>query len=133
LLSLIGATLVLWGSRTAVLRIPGPGDVNLLDVSNPATWTLSVAAAATMIFLWVPPRIAAWISFVVAVGAIAFLCHELYHLVNFAKTAGQSFANLVDTAVSHAEIKPGAVAIGSGILILALALIMRTPAKRHSV
>ena len=132
LLSLIGATLVLWGARATDLHIPIAGDVNLLELNRTAALTLIFAAVAAMVFLWVPKRWAAWLSFAVALGAVVFLCHDLYDMICQAETLRQNSAalhNVMDKVLKNAEIKPGAVGVGAGIVLLGVALGLRAPAK----
>jgi len=126
LLSLIGATLVLWGARNAVLYMPVLGEISLFEMDSVAAWTLTVAAAAAMVFTWMAPRGLAWASFLVAISAIGILCHDLMTRVEQVRGLGSQAALLVNRAMHEAQVKPGAVGVLAGIVILALALSLRS-------
>ncbi len=124
LLALTGATLVLWGARNAVLRVPGIGDINLFEMDKAAAWSLCIASATTMLFFWLPPKWMSAAGFVIALGSVGFLCYDLVARVNDLRATGAPAA-MIDGVIHFTAIKPGAVGVGSGLVILAVALGMK--------
>jgi hypothetical protein len=120
-LALLGAALVAWGAWNPVLWHPVLRDINLFKLDAPAAWTLCAAAALAMTFVWWRRRGLAWVAFFIAVASVALLCHDLLARVEDVKSAGFP-AELVDRIVMGFVIKPGAVGVGAGLVILAVSL-----------
>jgi hypothetical protein len=120
-LALLGAALVVWGAWNPVLRMPVLGDINLFVLDAPAAWTLCGAVALCMIAVWRRKRRLAWLGFFVAVASVGLLCHDLYSRVEHLKEIGapEEWLNGILRAIT---VKPGAVGVGSGLVILAVSL-----------
>lgn len=121
MLALLGATLVVWGALNPVLRMPVLGDINLFTLDAPAAWTLCGAVALSMIFVWWRQRGLAWLGYFIAVVSVALLCHDLYARVQLLKEIGAP-AEMLNGIIRAITVKPGAVGVGSGLVILAVSL-----------
>ncbi len=123
-LALLGATLVLWGAKAAVLFMPMTGNLNLFVMNKAAAWTLCCATSIAVVFSVLPPRWLAWAALGTAVGAICSLCYMLIARVQHLKELGAP-EDVINQALRDITIKPGAVAVLCGITILAVALGMK--------
>lgn len=121
MLALLGATLVAWGAWNPVLRMPLMGDLNLFTLDRSAAWTLCAAVGLTMAMVWLRFRAFAWLAFLSAVASVALLCHDFFARVDQLKAMGAP-AHMVDDVLRSITIKPGAVGVGAGLVILAVSL-----------
>src|SRR4051812_10253577 len=131
-LALVGASLVLMGARGVVLgNVPMIREVNLFDWSQSASWLLEGAVVAVILLAWIRPAIFAWLAWCTAVGALAWMLHglwtqvELFSANSAANAAAGDFALDVPKLLKSIEIRPGAVAIISGLVIQAVGLCMK--------
>ena len=134
LLVLIGASLVMWGAKGIVLNIPGLLEFNLFEMNRSAAWVMVCAAATVLALAWMRPVTLAWLAWIVALGALGWLLNDLGDKVqalaaSFAemKAAGLPAPDL-EKILRATQIKPGAVAIVSGLVIQAVGLCLK-----HSV
>lgn len=131
LLALVGASLVMWGAKGIVLNIPGLLEFNLFEMNRSAAWVLVSAAACALALAWLRPAVFSWIAWAVAVAALGWLLNDLWDKVQalsagFAemKAAGIPAPDL-DKILRGTQIKPGAVAIVSGLVIQAVGLCLK--------
>ena len=130
-LVLLGASLVMWGAKGVVLDIPGLLEFNLFEMNRPAAWVLVLASVAVVGLALLRPAVLAWLGWCAALGALAFLLKDLWDKVDalsagFAemKAAGMPAPDL-DKMLAGTKIKPGAVSIGCGLVIQAVALCLK--------
>jgi hypothetical protein len=131
ILALMGASLVLWGAKGVVLNIPGLLEFSLFEMNQSAAWVMVIATVGVVILAWLRPTGFAWLGWMVAVGALAWLMNDLWDKVQalsagFAemKAAGMPAPDL-EKILRGTQIKPGAVAILSGLVIQAVGLCLR--------
>ena len=131
LLALVGASLVMWGAKGIVLNIPGLLEFNLFEMNRSAAWVLVSAAACVLVLAWLRPAVFSWLAWAVALGALGWLLNDLFDKVQalsagFAemKAAGIPAPDL-DKILRGTQIKPGAVAIVSGLVIQAVGLCLK--------
>jgi hypothetical protein len=131
ILALAGASLVLWGAKGVVLNVPLMSNVSLFDISRSASWTLVCGTIGVLLLAWMRPIALAWLAWCIALGALAWMMHDLWLKVhalsaNFAaSTAAGDAAPDMPKIIGDTVIKPGAVAIASGLVIQAVALCLR--------
>jgi hypothetical protein len=138
ILCLVGACLVLWGAKGVVLNIPGLQEFSLFGMNYSAAWAMVISTVAVVMLAWFRPAVFAWIGWCVAVGALAWLLNDLWDKVRalsagFAemKAAGVPAPDL-DKILKSTQIKPGAVAIGSGLIIQAVGLCLKHKLGREA-
>jgi hypothetical protein len=131
-LALVGASLVLFGARGVVLgNVPMIQEVNLFDWSRSASWLLEIAVVAVIPLAWIRPAMVAWLAWGTAVGALAYMLQglwtqvELFSASSAASAAAGEFALDVPKILQSIEIRPGAVAILSGLTIQAVGLCLK--------
>jgi hypothetical protein len=131
-LALVGASLVLFGARGVVLgNVPMIREVNLFDWSRSASWLLEIAVVAVIPLAWIRPAMVAWLAWGTAVGALAYMLQglwtqvELFSASSAASAAAGEFALDVPKILQSIEIRPGAVAILSGLTIQAVGLCLK--------
>jgi hypothetical protein len=129
ILCLVGACLVLWGAKGVVLgNVPMIREVNLFDWSRTASWLLEGAVVGVLLLAWLRPAIFAWLAWCLAVGALAYMLHDLWTQVSLysahsaESAAAGDFALDVTKIINSIEIRPGAVALVSGLVIQAVGL-----------
>ncbi|HSJ04249.1 MAG: hypothetical protein ACAI34_08720 [Verrucomicrobium sp.] len=129
-LALVGASLILWGAKGEVLNMPMVGVVSLFEMNRAASWVLVSAAVGVVSLAWLRPAFLAWIAWVVAVGALAFLVKDLWHSVDLLtvrfeemKAAGLPAVDL-DGIIKGTQIKPGAVSLVAGLVIQMVGLML---------
>lgn len=131
ILALVGASLVLWGAKGIVLNIPGLLQFSLFEMNRSAAWVMVIATVIVVALAWFRPATAAWLGWCVALGALGWLLNDLWDKVQalsagFAemKAAGLPAPDL-DKILKSTQIKPGAVAIASGLVIQAVGLCLK--------
>jgi hypothetical protein len=131
ILALLGASLVLWGAKGVVLNIPGMPPFSLFDMNRSAAWAMVVSTVAVVMLALFRPVVLAWLGWCIAVGSLVWLMNDLWEQVRalsagFAelKAAGMPAPDL-DKILKATQIKPGAVAIVSGLVIQAVGLCVR--------
>lgn len=131
ILALVGASLVLWGAKGVVLNIPGMLEFSLFEMNHSAAWAMVMATVGVVALAWLRPAVFAWLGWCVAVVALAWLLHDLWEKVqaltlSFAemKEAGLPAPDM-DKILRSTQIKPGAVAIASGLVIQAVGLCLK--------
>jgi hypothetical protein len=129
ILCLVGACLVLWGAKGVVLgNVPMIREVNLFDWSRTASWLLEGAVVAVLLLAWMRPSLFAWLAWCVAVGALAYMLNDLWTQVSLysarsaESVAAGDFALDMAKIIKSIEIRPGAVALVSGLVIQAVGL-----------
>lgn len=137
ILALVGASLVLWGAKGVVLHVPVMSNVSLFDISRAASWTLVCATLGVLLLAWLRPVGLAWLAWCVALAALAYMLNDLWHKVHdlsasiAASTAAGDAGPDMQKLIGDTVIKPGAVAIASGLVIQAVGLCLRHgPASR---
>jgi hypothetical protein len=129
-LALVGASLVLWGAKGEVLNMPMIGVVSLFEMNQAAAWALVAAAVAVVGLAWLRRAVFAWIAWIVAVGALAFLVNDLWAKVDLLATGFEEMkaagipAPDLDSIIKRTEIKPGAVSLVVGLVIQAVGLML---------
>lgn len=129
-LSLVGASLILWGAKGEVLNMPMIGVVSLFEMNRAAAWTLVSAAVIVMALAWLRSAWYAWIAWIIAVGALSFLVKDLWSKVDLLaagfeelKAAGLPAMDL-NSIISKTQIKPGAVSLAVGLVIQMVGLLL---------
>lgn len=122
---------MLWGAKGVVLNIPGLLEFSLFEMNRSAAWVMVIANVAVVVLAWFRPAAAAWLGWCVALGALGWLFNDLWDKiqalsVGFAemKAAGIPAPDL-DRILKSTQIKPGAVAIASGLVIQAVGLCLK--------
>jgi hypothetical protein len=123
-LALLGGTLVLWGAKAAVLSIPLSGELNLFSINKIAAWTLCFSTLIAVIFGVIQPRWLAWAAMGTSTGAIISLSYTLMMKVKHLKDLGAP-GDMIDQTLTEITVKPGAVAVLSGLTILAVGIGMK--------
>ena len=120
---------MLWGAKGVVLgNVPMIREVNLFDWSRTASWLLEGAVVGVLLLAWVRPAIFAWLAWCTALGALAYMLHDLWTQVSLYSASSAESAAAGDFALDIAkimkgiEIRPGAVALVSGLVIQAVGL-----------
>jgi hypothetical protein len=128
-LALVGAFLVLWGSKGEVLNLPGLGIFSFFEMSQTNAWTLVASSVLVCLLSFLRPPWIAWIAWIAAIVTVALFARGLYLQVQEMRARG--LAPIVDIALRTKEIKPGAVAILAGLVIQGVGLCLkRGPAVR---
>lgn len=131
ILALVGASLVLWGAKGVVLNIPGLLEFNLFEMNRAAAWALVSATVGVLLLAWLRPAMFAWMAWCVALGSLAFLLNDLNGKI---QALGAGFAEMsangmpapdLNKMIRSTQIRPGAVAIGAGLVIQAVGLCLR--------
>lgn len=135
-LALMGAALVVWGAREVALNIPGLQTINLFEISRAFTITMIAGSVAVVGMSWVPKPIFGWLCWLVAVGALGWMAYDqwaefqkLAKELAAAKAEGLPVPDL-DKMLKATEIKPGAVAVVSGLVIQFVGLCLKRKPKR---
>jgi hypothetical protein len=124
ILALAGASLVLWGAKGEVLTLPGLGTFSFFEMGKTKAWTLVVSAILVVVLSFLRPSWLGWLAWLAAIGAVAWFSHDIYIQVEEMRS-NEYLAPVVDAALRTKEIKPGAVAILSGLVIQAVALCLK--------
>lgn len=127
ILALVGASLILWGAKGEVLKLPGLDTFSFFQMGVTTAWSLVVSAVAVVALSFLRTASLAWLAWVAAVGAVAWFANDIYSLVSRMKT-DETLAPIVEAALRTKEFKPGAVAIAAGLVIQAVGLCLRKKA-----
>lgn len=124
ILALAGASLVLVGAKGEVLTLPGLGTFSFFQMGMTTAWSLVASAILVVVLAFLRPVWLAWLAWLAALGAVAWFAHDLYLQVEKMRS-NEFLAPMVDAALRTKEIKPGAVAIASGLVIQAVGLCLK--------
>lgn len=135
-LALMGAAMVVWGAREVALNIPGLQTINLFEISRTFTMVMIAASVAVVGMSWVPRPVFGWICWLVAVGALGWMAwdqwstlQELGRKFEEAKAEGMPMPDL-KKMLKDTQIKPGAVAVVSGLVIQFVGLCLKRKTRR---
>jgi len=135
-LALMGAAMLVWGAREVALNIPGLQTINLFEISRTFTIVMITASVAVVGMAWVPKPVFGWLCWLVAVGTLGWMAwdqwstlQELGRKFAEAKAEGMPMPDL-DKMLKETQIKPGAVAVVSGLVIQFVGLCLKRKPKR---
>jgi hypothetical protein len=135
-LALMGAALLVWGTREVALNIPGLQTINLFEISRTFTMVMIAASVAVVGMSWVRQPVFGWICWLVAVGALGWMAwdqwstlQELGRKFEEAKAEGMPMPDL-KKMLAGTQIKPGAVAVLSGLVIQFVGLCLKRKTRR---
>ena len=135
-LALMGAAVLVWGTREVALNIPGLQTINLFEISRTFTIAMIAASVGVVGLSWVRPAVFGWLCWLVAVGALAWMgwdqwskLQELGKQFAEAKAEGVPMPDL-NKMLRDTQIKPGAVAVVSGLVIQFVGLCLKRKLKR---
>jgi hypothetical protein len=135
-LALMGAAVLVWGTREVALNIPGLQTINLFEVSRTFTIVMIVASVAVVGMSWVKRPIFGWLCWLVAIGALGWMAWDQWStLQKLAKQFAEAKAEGIpmpdlDKMLKDTQIKPGAVAVVSGLVIQFVGLCLKSKPKR---
>jgi hypothetical protein len=133
ILALAGALLVLWGAKGEVLKLPGLDTFSFFQMGRTKAWTLVVSTILVVGLSFLRPAFLGWLAWFAAIGAVGWFAYDLHAKVQEMR-ANEFLAPIVEAAVRTKEIKPGAVAILSGLVIQGVALCLkRRPAEEKKM